>query len=371
MTTPGPPAGTQLLPAPPKIPLPRQPPQPDWWAKSDTRITRSAFLRLWTVEVIQSGTAVDQKTLDRELNAWSSGLSRTDWVDRYGPRTAELLRQSNIATGDLAAWHDVSGVVASFVEPLARYSSGWVKSVEALRPRVPADVGRAIREMGRRAVVPIRRDLIADDVIATQQAAIAFVLEQEPWHATHTRIVLDEYLTRLRRYLSGLALRNDPTDHKLRSTLAEHYLLLTQTDRAVSVPDAASTTSTPTTGGVRSTAISTRRLKPTTKFSGLLGARKLEVDLRDEQLRQFARIWIARDPTQRLDDESLCWEARFSMDVLDDPDLLAAGVLGAIDSRWTEPAPSTARSRSKAAAARYAELLMLTARNTARSIGDA
>ncbi|MXP20186.1 hypothetical protein GIY30_02220 [Gordonia sp. HNM0687] len=369
-----------MLPAP-TVPRPRPAPQGMWWSgTTETAISRNALLRLWYVEVARGVEVTDPKTFVRELQAWSGNLARVDWVvDGFAPAVPELLRRATEPRDDVDGWCEVSAVVAAYVDPLSRYTSGWARSVASLRPTVPASVGHAIREMGRRAVVPIRRELTDSDMIVTRSGVDDFVQNQRSRHQTHSRIALHEYRSRLQKYLTGLRLKNDPDDGNLRTVLAEHYLDLAEKLRSAGgVPDrtkvAVADLARPDTAPHRtkSRVIATRRTASSgTRAAMVVSDGDLEHHLARTQLCEFARIWISRDPTQRLDDESLCWEAALAMDGLADPQVFSDGVAAAVSARWTKPPPSRARTLQLASAIRYVELLVKAAQNAARKIGEA
>lgn len=365
------------VPTPPPITPPKPPPPSQWWADGyDTTITRHEFLARWRVEVM---TIVprDGKAFQDEMDAWCGDLHTVDWIgSEYHPQAPYLLGHPSEPIASTEGWDAVSEIVASFVEPLCEYTSGWSRSIQDIRPRVRSDVGREIREIGRFVARRMRDDLVASGVVDTSAGLREFIRDQRPHHPRHICVALTFYIRRLSRLVEGLAIQRDPADTSLRADLGRHYL-----DVAASFDarcggeqfDTGSQAADPRRRGAgharnKSNAIVTDRLHG---WTSILGDGQSPADaLINDQLRDFARIRISRDRTQRrAGGDDLWWEAQLALRILDRPEDVESGIEATVRAAWGDERPATARSINADAAVRDVELQIRAAINHAKRLG--
>lgn len=369
------------VPVPPKVSSSRPAPPSNWWViDHDVTITRTEFLARWRTEIMTI-SPTDRKAFNDEMDAWCRDLGARGWIAReYSAAATFPLRSPNAPYAEPAGWNAVSAIAASYIEPLAEYSSGWSHSMRQLRPRMRADAGRQLREMGRLVGRRIRDDLVATNAVADSRTLTDFIVDQSDRHPRHICLALQLYITHLRRFLRGLALKGEPNDHELRLILSGYHRDLIAAfentcDAKASPghePGDEEVSPTPLTPGTSNSAlISVDRLAGR---SSVLGddsaAGGAEAVLVSKRIADYARIRIARDPTlRRPHGDDMWWEARIASEIIGDPGLLRAGLDVYVVSRWGSQRPESARSASARQAVRDVRLLLHSAINYAKRLG--
>lgn len=162
-------------------------------------IHRPELLAMWRDEMVPPKP--DSKCLENDMNAWAEAIGKAEWFgDRYAPVIKSFLTNRRVALADPAAVDEAARVCADAVEPLSRYSAGWVRSLDVLRPRgLPNQVASAIREAQRWSATRVRDDMScgAEAVQETQRRLDGFIAHPETRHAHDQQLALDAFATKL------------------------------------------------------------------------------------------------------------------------------------------------------------------------------
>lgn len=312
-----------------------------------------------------------------EMDRWSRSLHDLNWIAvQYDPTLSALLGQPSMSCGEADGWNAAGRLVAAFVEPLSEYTSGWTETFREVRPRMRSSTGRELLAMARLVGRRIHSDIVESGLTESPDELQGFICDQHALSARHICLALREYTSRVRAYLEGMAIVADVADGKVCDTLTQHYFELAALYGQRCANDdspAPPVPSTPQTGQrrqPRSSAISTDRLDGWPSILGDLSVDDIERSLLDDRVKDFARIRISRDPTQRRDDESLWWEAELVMHMLADPQPPTTGFVATVTSAWGRQRPEHARAIGLDDALRDVELLIRTAVNYARRLAE-
>ncbi|MFC0316054.1 hypothetical protein ACFQNE_11560 [Gordonia phosphorivorans] len=147
----------------------------------------------------------ERGTVPRHLKSWSGHLGGTQWYRTEFPQTAILFADPAVnALPEEAA----AAVTAcnTYVDPLTRYTAGWVGSLAVLIPpdvRGPARTG--LREVGRFAAGQVVRAMAAaSGVLESRGVLEGFIADPSPRHETDERTALDAYLTRIAQWVRDI-----------------------------------------------------------------------------------------------------------------------------------------------------------------------
>lgn len=143
----------------------------------------------------------DSKCLVNDMNAWAHAIGRATWFgDRYALSAKSFLTDPTVALVDPEGVEAASRACADAVEPLTRYSAGWVRSLDVLRPRgLTNQVTSAIREAQRWSATRVREDMRkgGTPVQETQARLDSFLSRPEVRHARDEQLALNAFATKL------------------------------------------------------------------------------------------------------------------------------------------------------------------------------
>lgn len=165
----------------------------------ESGIDRAAFLKSWRDQMRLPKP--DSKCLANDMNAWSTAVIGAEWFSRrYSPTARALLAKPKVVVADYRIIDEAEIVCGELVEPLSRYSAGWVKSLAVFRPGgLSNPVTSAIREAQRYGATRVRVGMTRGDDPVLRSAASAddFLRRPQTRHRCDQQTALDGFVSKL------------------------------------------------------------------------------------------------------------------------------------------------------------------------------
>lgn len=150
------------------------------------------------------GPLPDKKSVQDFLKSWAGRLSQAQWYRDTYPQTAIIFSDPSVpALPENAA--RVLQACNDHVDPLARYSAGWVDSLKELEPKgIRGRLSRALRDVGRYAAGQVVRAMAAEPGVRSSDEALeGFICDQSVRHDANEATALDAYLTKLAQVVAA------------------------------------------------------------------------------------------------------------------------------------------------------------------------
>lgn len=180
---------------------------PLWWAPppKPPAISRPALVAAWVTRA--AAPKPPKKEFADEMKGWSGVLGSTaQWVPVVYTALAAFLARVNRVVDEPEGWLAVSRLYAAYVDPLARFTAGYVAAAHQQRPRgLPNALGDNVKCYAL-AVAPAVRAAMAGapgpdgtgGVVESEAAARAFVQDPERHYETYRTVAMRHYATILR-----------------------------------------------------------------------------------------------------------------------------------------------------------------------------
>ncbi|WP_345314418.1 hypothetical protein [Gordonia alkaliphila] len=171
----------------------------------------------------------DRKIVKEHLLSWAGKLGAAKWFRDEYPRTGTILRDRNVRVQEPQT-AQVIELCAEYIDPLARYSAGWVNSLAALKPSgLRRDVSNALRDASRLAAGAVRTAMANPPSVQASAASLtSFLEDQSGRHEADEQTALNAYVTKLVSVLGdghGYGVTLSPEESE---AVAKHRDMLTE-----------------------------------------------------------------------------------------------------------------------------------------------